>query len=216
MLGNFTDITILLDASSSMWGKRINTRKALLDFILEQKTLPDAARLTLVEFHQRGHVNYRLRNTPLAAVPDDISYNPDGGSTALRDAWLQVIADRGNEFAARPESDRPSKVLFMVLTDGEDNASLAPDAAVKSAVKHQESVYNWNFVYVGANHDAEVVGYNYGLDVGKTMSFDMNNVAYTASVLSGKTSTLRSSGIYANFTKEERERSIKKDDDAKV
>ncbi len=82
------------------------------------------------------------------------TYQPRG-STPLLDALGQTIISTGRTLAAIPEAKRPDKVVFVVITDGEENASHQfTKARVKEMIDHQTGKYNWKFIYLGANQDA--------------------------------------------------------------
>jgi hypothetical protein len=77
------------------------------------------------------------------------------GGTALLDAQGRSITELGAELASLPESERPNKVIFVTLTDGDENASKEyMRDRVKTMTEHQRSTYNWEFVFLGANQDA--------------------------------------------------------------
>ena len=77
------------------------------------------------------------------------------GSTALLDAVGKEIARTGAELAGLPEEQRPSKVLFVVVTDGRENASREFSLdSVKASIQTQRDQYNWSFQFIGAEETA--------------------------------------------------------------
>jgi hypothetical protein len=82
------------------------------------------------------------------------TYAPDGG-TALLDAIGRTIDETGARLAAMPEAERPGKVIIAILTDGEENSSRTFTwAQISDKIRHQQEVYKWEFLFLGANQDA--------------------------------------------------------------
>jgi uncharacterized protein YegL len=137
----------------------------------EQKAFPGEAVFTLCTFN----TDYRLPHdfVKIAGVPslDAKTYIPQGG-TALLDAMGTTIDSVGRKLAALPEAERPSKVIFLVITDGHENSSKRFDAAqIKTMVEHQKDVYNWEFVFMGANIDAIAAGTDLGISMHNTLNY---------------------------------------------
>jgi hypothetical protein len=113
--------------------------------------------------------------------------------------------------AGLPENERPEKVLFCTITDGEHNSNLEGDAyqftadQVKQMVEHQTEIYDWDFVYIGANQDSWAVGQTIGNNVGTTLNY-VATAAGTTNMfdsLNSNTITYRSATIKKKFTFEE-------------
>jgi hypothetical protein len=85
---------------------------------------------------------------------DEVSkliYSP-GGCTAMNDGVGTAIDEIGKWLSDMDESERPSKNMIVIMTDGQENASKEYDFdAVKGKIKHQEEKYSWTFVYMGTN-----------------------------------------------------------------
>ena len=80
------------------------------------------------------------------------------------------------------ESQRPEKVIFMSITDGEHNTNKLDGISyentnynLKEKIQHQENIYKWQFVYLGANQDAYASGDIYGVSKMKSMNFGANS-----------------------------------------
>lgn len=150
-----TYIAVLLDRSGSMESVKDDTIGGFNQFISEQKLAGDNALLTLVQFDTVSvdvvHESMRIKNVP-ALTPE--TYQPRGG-TPLLDALGETIHSTGRALEAIPESNRPDKVVFVVITDGQENSSHEhTKTSIKQLIEHQSSKYNWQFVYLGANQDA--------------------------------------------------------------
>lgn len=168
---NFASINVIIDASGSMHHLTTDTIGNFNSFLQEQKAFPGEAVFTLCTFN----TDYRLVHdfVKIAGVPDldKKTYRPDGG-TALLDAMGTTIDSVGRKLAAMPEDERPSKVIFLIITDGHENSSHRYSAEqIKSMVEHQKDVYSWEFVFMGANIDAIAAGTNLGISVQNTLNY---------------------------------------------
>ena len=95
------------------------------------------------------------------------------GMTALLDAIGRFVTEVGAALAALPENERPADVTVLVMTDGHENASTEwSKDAVKQLISQQETVYGWDFVFLGANMDAVDVGSDLGFSAGKSLTYD--------------------------------------------
>jgi hypothetical protein len=194
-LGKFTDINILLDRSGSMAPLCETTRLSINKLLEEQQAVPGYGRVTLAVFSGPGDFKYLRRDASLASVtPLAAEEYVPSGSTALRDATARLIRERGQAYASVPEAGRPEKVIFVIQTDGDENSSVefrSPDE-LRAIVRHQETVYKWEFVYLGANQDAILVGAReFGLPAYKAITYaaGMRGMANT---VSSTNETLRS------------------------
>jgi hypothetical protein len=153
MKENRTRIAIILDRSGSMASVRESTVTGFNQFIRSQREIAGDVSVKLVQFDDQYDVVF---DRPLAEVPE-LTHDlfVPRGSTALFDAQGKTIVSLGHELAAVPESERPSKVIVMTLTDGLENASKEYTVdRIAEMIKHQTEVYGWDFVFLGANQDA--------------------------------------------------------------
>lgn len=87
-----------------------------------------------------------------------------GGTTALYDAVGATIDEIGRALSNTPEEERPEKVMFVIITDGEENASVEySQKDVLERITHQKEKYNWDFSFIGANIDAEKAAKDIGI-----------------------------------------------------
>ena len=168
---NFTSINVIIDRSGSMGHLAHDTIGSFNTFLKEQKDVPGEVAFTLCSFNQ----DYSLVHdfVKLASVPDlnSKTYQPSG-NTALLDALGTTINSVGAKLAAMPEDERPSKVIFLVITDGQENASRRfTKEQIKSMVTHQQDVYQWEFVFIGANIDAFSEGMSLGFSAQNSVSY---------------------------------------------
>ena len=84
--------------------------------------------------------------------------------TALYDALGKTILDVGHRLSKTPESERPEKVIFIITTDGYENASREfTQQKVREMITHQTEKYNWEFLFFGANIDSAEVADTIGV-----------------------------------------------------
>ena len=149
MKDNFTSINVIIDASGSMQHLTHDTIGSFNTFLAEQKIVPGEAAFSLCIFS----TDYRLVHdfAVLNSVPELTTkvYSPNGG-TALLDAMGTTIDSVGARLSAMPEEERPSKVIFLIITDGAENSSKRFNAdQIRAKVQHQKDVYSWEVVFIG-------------------------------------------------------------------
>lgn len=154
MKKNYTEIAFVLDRSGSMSSCQEAAIQGFNQFLREQQEAPGLARLTLVLFDDEYLVPVVSLPVP-EVVPLNWETFVPRGSTALLDAVGKTIDDLGARIAALPKEDRPAQVIVSILTDGAENSSRHftwHDLAQR--IKHQTDVYQWTFLFLGANQDA--------------------------------------------------------------
>jgi uncharacterized protein YegL len=164
----FTDITVLLDRSGSMSSIAKDVSGGLKTLVEDQKKLPGECNFSLVEFDSMGNdsaINWIMESKPLNSVENLPEFSPRG-STPLLDALGDTIARVGTRLRSLPEESRPERVVFVIITDGQENASRKYKLAeIADKIKHQTQVYNWDFLYLGANVDSFAEAGNLGISL---------------------------------------------------
>lgn len=159
---DFTSITVVLDRSGSMEPLLNDTLGSFNKFLKDQKAVPGDAVFTLALFDDQ----YKLVHdcVPISEVPELTKETyVIGGMTALLDAIGKTINATGAKLAAMKEEDRPSKVIFVVLTDGEENSSKEfKHDKVMEMLEHQRTKYSWECLFLGAGKDAIKAGTSMG------------------------------------------------------
>lgn len=195
MKKDFTEIILVVDRSASMSSVRQKTISGLKEFLDTQKALPGEAALSLITFSSDYKIDISGKNVKdiESSVFDDYRTS---GCTALLDAVGVAIDTTGERFAAMEEKDRPEKVMFVIVTDGEENSSKEYDfAKVKDIVKHQEDVYKWEFLFLGADIDAFESGRGLGFSKSKTVSVDKFDMAKNFKKATVYTASYRGSNL---------------------
>lgn len=174
MKENLTDISIVLDRSGSMESVRTDTIGGFNTFLKTQKECPGEATLTLVQFDDQYEFVHQGKNIQDVPNLTAETFVPRG-MTALLDAISRTINATGERLSLLSEDARPSKVIFVILTDGMENKSVEfTKAKINEMIKHQTEAYQWDFVYLGANQDAIQEGMNIGIKIGNTMTYIAN------------------------------------------
>ncbi len=164
-----TLIAALLDRSGSMACIASDMRGGFDSYIATERGQAGTTLVTLAQFDDRYDTVYADR--PVDAVPP-LRLEPRG-MTALLDAIGRFVTEIGAGLAALPEGERPGEVTVLVMTDGHENASTEwTGEAVRALISQQESIYGWDFVFLGANMDAVEVGTNLGFAPGKSITYD--------------------------------------------
>lgn len=189
---NLTDITLLLDKSGSMFDLKQDVEGGIAKFINEQRTFGANAVLSLIEFDHLYDVKYIAK--PINEA-DTITLDVRG-YTAYLDALGKTIINVGNRLSSMSEEERPDKVLIVVFTDGYENSSVEfTKSKIREMISHQESVYNWKFVFLGANMDATLEGQTLGVTNAASYSSTSKGVSSAFSALSHSVSNYRNGGI---------------------
>ena len=191
---NTTRIACIIDKSGSMESVADATIAAINSFLLEQKQVTtDTATVSFTFFN--GHVD--LGSPVLLADAPELSQEtcrPHGG-TAMHDAIGMTVNAVGAELSALPEAERPADVIIVVQTDGHENASRTfTGGEVQRMVKRQQEVYNWRFIFLGANIDVALVAGSLGIGAATSLSYSHDHIGMMKSVgtLSKNVSNYRS------------------------
>lgn len=208
-----THIAVLLDRSGSMSSVKDETISGYNAFVKEQRGAGDNASLSLVQFNSQG-IDALQEFTPIKSVPDlnGDTFQPRG-MTPLLDALGKTICSTGKSLEAIPEDNRPDKVVFVVITDGQENASHEfTKSRIKEMIEHQSSRYNWQFVYLGANQNAFTEASHVGIKMDNAADFvgaaTADAFRATSSNVANYRKTARASSL--NYSSVQRSRMIKK------
>jgi uncharacterized protein YegL len=171
MKENLTEIVTILDRSGSMEGLTHDTIGGYNNFIGEQKKLPEEANLTTVLFSSEYSILHDGIDLKKVKPITEKEYYASGG-TALLDAMGNTINKIGNKLSNMKEEDRPSKVIFLIITDGEENSSREfTYEKIKDMVVRQQTIYNWQFLFFGANIDSFTTAGTLGININFTTTY---------------------------------------------
>lgn len=182
MRQDYVHLVVLLDGSGSMAGCWTDTIGSLENLFKEQKKERGKLTLSLVIFNTKYQRIYNVSDVKEIETLSKI--NCLGGGTSLYDSFCKLVDEEGLSLAKLNEKDRPSKVLFVTLTDGCENSSREfrlEDA--KKRVEHQNSKYNWDFMFLGADFDAKEVTTSFGLSESFAVNYSKSDTIKTGGSL---------------------------------
>ena len=208
MKDNYTDINIVLDRSGSMESVKADTIGGFNTFLKEQQDAPGEASFTLVQFDNVYEIVHRGVTIKQVEPLTDKTFVPRG-STALLDAIGRMIKEAGKRLGDMPEDQRPAKVIFVIVTDGQENASNEfTTSQISDMIQHQRDAYKWEFVFLGANQDAISSAASIGVSAANALSYAANASGVRGAIrsLSSNVIAYRSSAVVdCAFTKADRE-----------
>lgn len=192
---NLTELVCVLDRSGSMHSIIDDAIGGINHLIKEQQESTDGeARMTIVLFDTA--FDTVQESTPIKDVPlfTRKTYKPRG-STALLDAVGSTIDSLGERLSRLPEEKRPGKVLFVILTDGHENASHRySHERVKQMIELQQKEYQWQFIYLSADINAFDHGASFGIGTRVSYRGTGQSIGSTYGVVSTAAKQFRSSG----------------------
>lgn len=169
-----THFHIILDRSGSMATIADDIVGGFNTFLGEQKALPDAATLTLIQFDSEDPFEVIHRDLPIAQVPEltDKTFRPRG-STPLLDCIGRGINQLTGELANAAEDLRPAHIVFVVVTDGAENASSEfRRDQIRQLIEKKTKQDGWKFVFLSADLDAMNEAHSLGLSQGSSLLFE--------------------------------------------
>lgn len=185
-LSSYTHYILIIDRSGSMISIRDDTEGGIRTFADEQGKLPGKSTLTLAEFDDKYSVV--LSFSPLKKA-ENYRLIP-GGMTALLDAVGRTVTAEGEHLAAMDEGKRPSKVVVVIATDGQENSSREyTRERVRELISHQQEKYGWEFVYIGANQDSFAEARSMGISMDSTLDYNATSMG-TRSAWRGTTQSV--------------------------
>ena len=168
---NITELVFILDRSGSMSGLESDTVGGFNTMIEKQKKQNAPCYVSTVLFNHTSEVLYdRVKLGEVQKMIEDDFFV--GGSTALMDAIGGAIHHIGNIHKyIRPE-DVPANTMFVIMTDGMENASRNYSSdRVKQMIERQKKRYGWEFLFIGANIDAVETAARYGIDADRAVNY---------------------------------------------
>ena len=173
---NITELVFILDRSGSMSGLESDTIGGFNSMIAKQRKEDGECYVSTILFNNESKVLHdRMKLAEIEPMTDKeyVAY----GGTALIDAIGGAIRHIANIHKyARPE-DVPAHTMFVITTDGMENASRKYTAErVKQMIEHEKEKYGWEFLFIGANIDAVETAARYGIGADRAVNYHADNI----------------------------------------
>jgi uncharacterized protein YegL len=212
MKKGLTELVFILDKSGSMSGLETDTIGGYNSMLKKQQAIEGECRITTVLFNN----NYELLHDRIdikAISPITEKEYQVGGSTALLDAIGMTIHKIGNAQKHTAEDYRAEKVMFAIITDGEENSSREYSAEkVKAMIERQKTKYGWEFIFLGANIDAVQTAGRFGINPDRAMDYlaDSEGTELNFKVMASAVAMFREAGIVDEACFEEIREDVKR------
>lgn len=170
-----TELVFIIDRSGSMHGLEKDTIGGFNSMMEKQKKEAGEAWVTTVLFDTESRmIHDRL---PLGSVnPMTEREYSTGGCTALLDTLGSTIHHIGMIHKYAKPEDRPEKTLFVIITDGLENASRRYSyERVRSMIEKEKNKYGWEFIFLGANIDAAAEAKRFGIDEDRSVRYNCDS-----------------------------------------
>ena len=175
MKKDLTELVFILDKSGSMFGLERDTIGGFNSLIEKQKKEPGEAIVSTILFNNKVEFLHDGKNINEIELLTEDEYVTDG-STALLDAIGNAITKVVNKRKTTPEDTHPEKTVFVITTDGMENSSTEYSyKKIKEMIKHQQEKYNWEFIFLAANIDSEMMADSIGILRDNAVSFNCDS-----------------------------------------
>ena len=171
MKNNITELVFILDRSGSMAGLESDTIGGFNAMLEKQKKEPGKCFVTTVLFaNESTKLHDRVSLEQVAPMTD--SDYAVGGCTALFDALGETIRHIANTHKYARAEDVPEHTVFVITTDGMENASRRYGSdKVKEMIEHEKKKYGWEFLFVAANIDAVETAAHFGIGADRAVNY---------------------------------------------
>lgn len=168
---NITELVFILDCSGSMAGLEGDTIGGFNSLIEKQKKQDGKCYVSTVLFdHLTDVIHDRVELENIKPMTNEDYYVR--GCTALIDAIGGAIHHIGNIHKYAREEDVPEHTMFVIMTDGYENAShIYTSDKVKAMIKRQKEKYGWEFLFIGANIDAVETAKHFGINEDRAVNY---------------------------------------------
>lgn len=167
---NLTELVFILDKSGSMAGLEKDTIGGFNSMLGKQKQVEGECRITTVLFDNRYELLHDRIDIRAVRPMTEREYQV-GGCTALLDAIGRTIHKLTGVQKNTVEEYRDGNVMFVIITDGEENASREYSAEKVKAMIEEEKTHGWEFVFLGANIDAVETAGRFGISADRAVDY---------------------------------------------
>lgn len=204
MKKGLTELVFILDRSGSMSGLERDTIGGYNAMLEKQKSEPGEVLITTVLFDDRYELLHdRINIRGIEPITDKEYFVR--GSTALLDAVGKTINKIGNVQKHTTKDERAEQVMFVITTDGMENASREfTYEKVRQMIENQKSKYGWEFIFLGANIDAISTAERFGISKDRATNYnaDSEGTFLNYEVISEAVSSIRASNTISENWKD--------------
>ena len=176
MKKGLTELVFIIDRSGSMSGLEADTIGGFNSLLEKQKKETGDAYVSVILFDDQTEVLYDRVNIQKVERLSDNQYFVRG-CTALLDAVGGAIHHIKNVYRYAREEDIPEKTLFIITTDGMENASRQYNYDnVRRMIEHEKEKYHWEFLFLGANIGAVQVAGRFGIKANRAVRYEHDGV----------------------------------------
>ena len=212
MKTNLTELVFILDKSGSMGGLEKDTIGGYNSMLVKQQAVEGECHITTVLFDNKYELLHDRIDIKAISPITEKEYSV-GGSTALLDAIGKTIKKIGNAQKHTANDYRAERVMFVIITDGEENASHEYSAAkVKAQIERQKTEYDWEFIFLGANIDAVQTAGRFGIAPDRAVDYlaDSEGTELNFKVMSAAVTTFREAGAVDSACFEEIHKDVRR------
>ena len=175
MKTNITELVFILDKSGSMSGLESDTIGGYNAMLKKQLEAQGEAIVTTVLFDDKYELLHdRINIKGIRPITDKEYYV--GGCTALLDAIGKTISKIGNAQKHTAKEMRADNVIFVITTDGLENASREYNyEKIRAMIERQKQQYNWEFIFLGANIDAVSTAESLGINANRAANYNADS-----------------------------------------
>ena len=212
MKKGLTELVFILDKSGSMGGLESDTIGGYNSMLEKQKAVEGECQITTVLFNNHYELLHDRIDIRAVSSITEKEYAASG-STALLDAIGRTIHKIGNVQKNTADDYRAEKVIFVIITDGEENSSREFSSnKVKAQIEQQKTKYGWEFIFLGANIDAVETAGKFGIGADRAVDYlaDSQGTTLNFKAMSVAVASFRKAGAVDEQCLEEIRADVKK------
>lgn len=197
MKKGLTELVLILDRSGSMTGLESDTIGGYNAMLKKQQAVDGECRITTLLFDNTFELLHDRIDIKAVSEMTDKEYQV-GGTTALIDAIGMSLHMIDNAQKHTAEEYRAEKVIFVIITDGEENSSREYSAAqVKDMIHKRKTSDGWEFIFLGANIDAVGTAGTFGIGADRAVDYiaDSEGTALNFAIMSKTVANFREQGV---------------------
>ena len=200
MKKGLTELVFILDRSGSMYGLEKDTIGGFNEMLEKQKVVAGDCLITTVLFDDKYELLHDRIDIKAVSPITEKQYFVRG-ATALLDALGTTIKKIGNAQKNTAEEYRAEKVIFVIITDGQENCSLVYSSEkIKALIEYKKAKYAWEFIFLGANIDAVETAARFGIAEDRAVDYLADEVGTQLyyKILSDAVAEFRITSIFAD------------------